>query len=240
MLLNFSGLQALVTGQGKMGIGWDTVKALHASGARVVAVSRRSLWSLANVFPQGPGVEPVCVDLGDWEVMERALGSVGPVDVLVNNAAVALLQLFLQTTKEAFDSGGAVGSGCPLSWLPDCGPGHDQPRHGVPGSSENVSSMAAHVTLPNLGWVRAPPETAPPAPRPQIRVNSVNPTVVLTAMGQQALSDPEFARKLKERHPLRQFAEVEDVVNSILFLLSDRSAPTSGSGIFVDAGYLAS
>ena len=63
----------------------------------------RSLWSLANVFPQGPGVEPVCVDLGDWEVMERALGSVGPVDVLVNNAAVVLLQPFLQTTEEAFD-----------------------------------------------------------------------------------------------------------------------------------------
>lgn len=35
-------------------------------------------------------------------------------------------------------------------------------------------------------------------------------------------------------------AETEDVVNSILFLLSDRSASTSGSGILVDAGYLAS
>ena len=33
---------------------------------------------------------------------------------------------------------------------------------------------------------------------------------------------------------------MEDVVNSILFLLSDRSASTSGSGILVDAGYLAS
>ena len=29
-------------------------------------------------------------------------------------------------------------------------------------------------------------------------------------------------------------------MNSILFLLSDRSASTSGSGILVDAGYLAS
>lgn len=35
-------------------------------------------------------------------------------------------------------------------------------------------------------------------------------------------------------------AEVEDVVNSILFLLSDLSASTSGSCILVDAGYLAS
>lgn len=42
--------------------------------------------------------------------------------------------------------------------------------------------------------------------RPQIRVNSVNPTVVLTAMGQKVSADPEFSRKLKERHPLRKFA----------------------------------
>uniref|UniRef100_A0A8C6C2F9 Uncharacterized protein n=1 Tax=Monodon monoceros TaxID=40151 RepID=A0A8C6C2F9_MONMO len=225
-LLNFSGLRALVTGQGKMRIGRDTMKALHASGARVVAVShtnadlvslskevrcRCPLWSL-----------PVSVDLGDWEAMEQALCDVGPVDVLVNNAAMALLQPFLETTKEVFDS----VSGEPIV-------SRGMISHGVPGSSVNVSSMAAHVTLPNLA-------TAPPAPRPQIRVNSVNPTVVLTAMGQEASSDPQFARKLKERHPLRQFAEAEDLVNSILFLLSDRSASTSGSGIFVDAGYLAS
>lgn len=35
-------------------------------------------------------------------------------------------------------------------------------------------------------------------------------------------------------------AEMEDVVNSILFLLSDRSASTSGSSLLVDAGYLVS
>lgn len=34
----------------------------------------------------------------------------------------------------------------------------------------------------------------------------MNPTVVLTAMGQQVCSDPEVVRKLKERHPLRKFA----------------------------------
>uniref|UniRef100_A0A8C9EC66 Uncharacterized protein n=1 Tax=Phocoena sinus TaxID=42100 RepID=A0A8C9EC66_PHOSS len=216
------------------GIGWDTMKALHASGARVVAVSHTSA-DLVSLSKEGPGVEPVSVDLGDWEAMEQALCDVGPVDVLVNNAAMALLQPFLETTKEAFDSvsGEDIVARGMIS-------------HGVPGSSVNVSSMAAHVTLPNLaayiceGGVCAPAETAPPAPRPQIRVNSVNPTVVLTAMGQEASSDPQFARKLKERHPLRQFAKAEDVVNSILFLLSDRSASTSGSGIFVDAGYLAS
>nr|XP_059853913.1 carbonyl reductase [NADPH] 2-like [Delphinus delphis] len=281
-LLNFSGLRALVTGQGKMGNGWDTMKALHASGARVVAVSHTNA-DLVSLSKEGPGVEPVCVDLGDWEAMEQALCDVGPVDVLVNNVAMALLQPFLETTKEAFDScadmaqaGVRWGQGAPSLGLQIVARGMISYR--VPGSSMNVSSMAAHVTLPNLAAYGESlcPNLSPHSMQEQlgsragphcypfptgstkgamtiltkamamelgphkIRVNSVNRTVVLTAMGQEASSDPQFARKLKERHPLRQFAEAEDVVNSILFLLSDRSVSTSGSGIFVDAGYLAS
>lgn len=61
------------------------------------------LWSPTNASPQCPGIEPVCVDLGDWEATEKALGGVGPVDLLVNNAAVALMKPFLETTKEVFD-----------------------------------------------------------------------------------------------------------------------------------------
>ena len=61
------------------------------------------LWSPTNASPQCPGIEPVCVDLGDWEATEKALGGVGPVDLLVYNAAVALMKPFLETTKEVFD-----------------------------------------------------------------------------------------------------------------------------------------
>lgn len=45
----------------------------------------------------------MCVDLGDWDATEAALSKVGDIDLLVNNAAVALLQPFLEVTKEAFD-----------------------------------------------------------------------------------------------------------------------------------------
>lgn len=61
------------------------------------------LWSPANASPQCPGIELVCVDLGDWKATEKALGGVGPVDLLVNNAAVALMRPFLEVTKEDFD-----------------------------------------------------------------------------------------------------------------------------------------
>ncbi|KAM5151148.1 carbonyl reductase [NADPH] 2 [Callospermophilus lateralis] len=244
MQLSFSGMRALVTGAGK-GIGRDTVKALHASGARVVAVSRTNA-DLVSLSKECPGVEPLCVDLGDWEATERALGSVGPVDLLVNNAAVALMQPFLEVTKEAFDRSFNVNlrSVFQVSQVVARG----MIDRGVPGSIVNVSSMVAYVPFPSLAAYSSTKGAMTMLTKAmamelgpyKIRVNSVNPTVVLTAMGKKVSADPEFSRKLKERHPLRKFAEVEDVVNSILFLLSDGSASTSGSSILVDAGYLAS
>lgn len=51
------------------------------------------------------------MDLGDWEATEKALGRIGPVDLLVNNAAVALVQPFIQSTKEVFDRWAPGGSG---------------------------------------------------------------------------------------------------------------------------------
>ncbi|KAI4533776.1 hypothetical protein MG293_016795 [Ovis ammon polii] len=233
MQLNFSGLRALVTGAGK-GIGRDTVKALHASGARVVAVSRTNA-DLVSLSKECPGIEPVCVDLGDWGATEKALGDVGPVDLLVNNAAVALMRPFLEVTKEDFDRSFSVNLRAVFQVSQIVARG--MINRGVPGSIVNVSSMVAHVPFPSLAAYSSTKGAMTTLTKSmalelgpyKIRVNSVNPTVVLTAMGQKVSADPEFSRKLKERHPLKKFAEVEDVVNSILFLLSDRSASTSGS-----------
>ncbi|XP_040091360.1 L-xylulose reductase [Oryx dammah] len=73
----------------------------------------------------------------------------------------------------------------------------------------------------------------------KIRVNAVNPTVVMTPMGQAAWSDPQKAKAMLDRIPLGRFAEVENVVDTILFLLSDRSSMTTGSTVPVDGGFLA-
>ncbi|XP_016070898.1 PREDICTED: carbonyl reductase [NADPH] 2-like [Miniopterus natalensis] len=193
-----------------------------------------------------PGIKPVCVDLSDWEATERALSGLGPMDLLVNNAAVALQQPFLETTKETFNRSFSVNvrSVFQVSRMVAQG----MIDRGVPGSIVNVSSALAYATLPNLAVYSSTKGAMTMLTKAmamelgphKIRVNSVNPTVVPTAMSQEVFRDPEVVRKLKERHPLRRFAELGDVVNSILFLLSDCSASTSGSSLLVDAGYLAS
>lgn len=41
---------------------------------------------------------------------------------------------------------------------------------------------------------------------PQIRVNSVNPTLVMTNMGKQVLENPDLFKRMQERHPLGKLA----------------------------------
>ncbi|EGW06279.1 L-xylulose reductase [Cricetulus griseus] len=243
MDLGLAGRRALVTGAGK-GIGRSTVLALQAAGARVVAVSRTQA-DLDSLASECPGVETVCVDLADWETTEKALSSVGPVDLLVNNAAVALLQPFLEVTKEACDTSFNVNLRAVIQVSQIVARG--MIARGVPGAIVNVSSQASQRALTNHSVYCSTKgaldmltkmmalELGPH----KIRVNAVNPTVVMTPMGRTNWGDPHKAKVMLDRIPLGKFAEVENVVDAILFLLSNRSSLTTGCTLPVDGGFLA-
>jgi NAD(P)-dependent dehydrogenase (short-subunit alcohol dehydrogenase family) len=85
-----SGRRAVVTGAGR-GIGRSVALALAREGADLVLLAR-SEDALRAVARQarGAGVraQPVACDVADAGSVERALARAGPVDVLVNNAAV--------------------------------------------------------------------------------------------------------------------------------------------------------
>lgn len=70
-----------------------------------------------------------------------------------------------------------------------------------------------------------------------IRVNSVCPTAVMTQMGRMAWADPVKAEGLTSRIPLRRFGEVREVIDPILFLLSNRSSFINGHHLPIEGGY---
>merc|ERR1719370_2454787 len=108
-----------------------------------------------------------------------------------------------------------------------------------PGSIVNVSSQASQAALTDhtiyCGTKVAALELGPK----KIRVNAVNPTVTMTAMGKVGWSDPAKAGPMLAKIPLGRFAEVEDVVNCILFLLSEKAAMVNGVTLPIDGGFLA-
>jgi len=101
MEIEFSGKRALVTGAGQ-GIGRALVKQLSKYGATVYALSK-SQENLESLKAEAEGVQTLQVDLCDWEATRKAVESVGHLDLLVNNAGIAILQPFMEITPESFD-----------------------------------------------------------------------------------------------------------------------------------------
>ncbi|GIX85176.1 hypothetical protein CEXT_786371 [Caerostris extrusa] len=86
MEILFHGKRALVTGAGK-GIGRAMALKLAECGAEVVAVSRTQS-DLDALKKEHAKIQPLCLDVGNWEVTKNALKGVGPIDLLVNNAGI--------------------------------------------------------------------------------------------------------------------------------------------------------
>ena len=73
-----------------------------------------------------------------------------------------------------------------------------------------------------------------------IRVNSVNPGLVMTQIHKRAgMSDDDIAKyfeRAKTTHPLERFGELEDVTQAIAFLASDNASFITGEHLHVDGG----
>jgi len=240
---DFKQQRVLVTGAGK-GIGREIATMLHRFNAQVIALSRTE--SDLQGLKEETGCETIIAELGDPEAARRAAEQAGKVDLLVNNAAIAILQPFLQTTVEAWDKTMAVNlrgvmivSQMVAKQMID---------RGVRGSIVNVSSMASFQALHDhaaycaskAGLDQLSAVMAVELGQYGIRVNSVNPTVVLTEMGKRAWSDPVKGGPMLARIPLRRFAECEDIASVVCFLLTDGAAMLNGLALRIDGGFLIS
>lgn len=118
-------------------------------------------------------------------------------------------------------------------------------KRGVKGSIVNISSQASKVGLHNHVSYCASKGALDQMTRVMalelgehgIRVNAVNPTVIMTKMAKAAWSDEKKAAGMLSRIPLGKFGEVEDVVNATLFLLT--AEMITGHTLPVDGGFLA-
>ncbi len=238
--IRFDGQRALVTGAGK-GIGREIATLLAACGATVVALGR-SAADLATLAAE-IGAETIVADLADVAAAREAAAQAGAIDLLVNNAGISILQPFLETTPEAFDDVMAVNVRAVLVVSQVVAAG--MVARGQGGAIVNVSSQASLIALADHAAYCASKGALDQLTRVmalelgphQIRVNAVNPTATLTAMGAMAWGDPTKGDPLRAKIPLGRFAQPRDVAHAVAYLLSAQADMIHGVTLPIDGGY---
>jgi NAD(P)-dependent dehydrogenase (short-subunit alcohol dehydrogenase family) len=240
-----AGRTAIVTGAGR-GIGAAIARSLDAAGARVVLVARTGseLDEVAAALAHDPVT--VVADLGTPDgpsaAAEAAIAALdGRVDVLVNNAAVAIrkpsedltaaeiqhvldvnVRGVLLLTVAVLPAMLAAGAGSIVS-LSSISGLRGTPRRAVYAASKAAIDGMTRALAMEYG------------PR-GIRANAVAPGVVPTALWVEHLAKPGVNDDVLGTIPMRRLTEADEIADVVTFLASDASRAITGETISADGG----
>jgi NAD(P)-dependent dehydrogenase (short-subunit alcohol dehydrogenase family) len=241
---SLNGRTALVTGASR-GIGAATARALDHAGARV-ALAARDGDALAEVAAD-LAHDPVTLtaDLAEVEAPRRlglaALEALGWVDILVNNAATAARLPTVDLEAQLIDTMYAVNVRAPLLLIGTLLPSMIERGS---GSIINLSSVSGVVGTPRRAAYAATKGAIDAATRSLamelgphgIRVNSIAPGVVDTALWEKNKAIPGVVEAIDAQTPLRRWSQPDDIADVVVFLASDAARFITGETISADGG----
>ncbi|CAG7837800.1 unnamed protein product [Allacma fusca] len=246
---SFKGKSVIVTGAGR-GIGRGIAVKLHELGANVYAVSKNPD-NLTTLKTECPNTHPVAVDLSNWEATREAVEKLPVVDYLVNNAGILIGGNFLDVLPQDFDAVCNVNLKAVINISQVVAKKIIAAEK--PGSIVNVSSVAGLKAIPEVctystlkaGLDHLTKIMAIELAPFKIRVNSVNPGAVLTDMLASTLKQitpqsdgTSMLDGLNARIPATQkIIEIDEIVATTLYLLSDAAPMITGSSVALDGGY---
>lgn len=234
---------ALVTGAGRA-VGRAIAQQLGAAGAAVavVATSRaRADATVDAIRSAGGEASGFTADLADPGSIPGLVQSVeqifGEVDILINNAGIALFAPTAEFEVSSFDKMFASNVRAPFFLVAAFAPGMAARGH---GSIISVSSMAGGVGLVGgaaYGATKASLEAMTRAWAAEysasgVRVNAIAPGPVYTP----SPSGPEFITALGETTPMHRASQPEEIAEVVAFLASPRASYVTGTTVAADGG----
>ena len=239
-MTDFSGRPILVTGAAG-GIGSAIVRRLVAANADVV-VSGRTEQSLHDIAAE-TGCRTAPFDLTSEDEIAAALADLDLWGVVNCGGYGGEIATPMETDIGVFDKVIAINARGTL--LVTKYAARTMIRLGRGGAIVNVSSQASLVALQNhvsYGSSKAAVDnitrvSALELGRYGIRVNSVNPGVVMTEMSEFYWGRPEIGGPYIEQMPLGRWATQDEIAGPVLFLLSDDASMITGVHLPIDGGY---
>lgn len=239
-MTDFNGRPVLVTGAAG-GIGSATVRHLVAAGADVIA-SDRSTELLAKLDSLGD-VRTVPIELTSEESIEAALAGLEVWGVVNCGGWGGVIAPLTEADIDVFDRVMSINARGALLMIKHAAASMIEAGNG--GAIVNVSSQAALVALSghvSYGASKAALDhitrvSALELGPYNIRVNSVNPTVVMTAMSAPYWGQAHIQHQFLNLMPLGRWATEDEIAAPIVFLLSDDASMISGVTLPIDGGY---
>lgn len=241
-MTDFNGRTVLVTGASG-GIGGETVRQLVAAGADVIA-SGRSEEALEALHAE-TGARVLPFDLTSEDSVRDALDGLDVYGVVNCGGFGGEIATPMDTDIEVFDK--VITTNTRGALLVTKYTSRSMIRLGRGGAIVNVSSQASLVALRghiSYGSSKAALDnitrvSALELGEYNIRVNGVNPTVVMTPMSAWYWGRDDIQGPFLEQMPLGRWATEPEIAAPIVFLLSDGASMISGVSLAIDGGYTA-
>lgn len=239
--------RALVAGASS-GIGAACAVALAEQGAQVTLCARREpeLRALADEMrAEGLQAEILPLDITDIAAVEAALAGRPAFDILVNSAGLARHSPATETTPGDYDA--VTNLNTRAAYFLTRAVAKGLLAAGKPGSLINITSQMAHVGGPDRAVYSATKHAVEGMTKSMaiewgkqgIRVNTIAPTFIRTALTAATFANPERAAWIASKIKLGRVGEVTDIMGAVAFLASDASAMVTGTSLIVDGGWTA-
>lgn len=244
------GKVVIVTGASS-GIGKAAAVLFAKKGSTVVAVGRneKELTSLGrSVKSKSGAIKPYLADLTQMSQVERlaseTIHNYGQIDVLVNSAGIIRNGSIETTTLDEWDKMFNINLRSVFALTQKCLPYLIESK----GNIVNVSSVAGTRSFPNIlayGVSKAALDqmtrsAAMELASKGVRVNAVNPGVVVTNIHKRGGMDDDaykaFLERSKETHPIGRVGTPAEVAELIYFLASDKASWITGATYAIDGG----
>lgn len=238
---------ALVTGAAQ-GIGYACAQALQEDGARLILADINAEGVVEAAKKLGNGAVGLACDMGDPAQISAMFDKIeaehGPVEILVNNAGIAMPGDFLETSLEQFQK--VIDVNLTGTFVALQRAAKTMVANQIEGAIVNMSSINAVVAIPSIaaysaskGGVMQLTKASSLALAPHnIRVNAVGPGSIDTEMMAGVNANPEAMKMVMSRTPLKRVGSAKEIGDVVAFLASKKASYVTGETIYVDGGRL--
>lgn len=250
------GQTALVTG-GSSGIGMGVALALVKAGANVIvnysSSEKAANEVVAEIKAMGANAIAIKADVSKEDqvqnMFKEAISTFGTIDILVNNAGMQkdakFEEMTLQQWQDVVDVNLTGQFLCAREAIREfLKRGMVPERSKALGKIICMSSVHEHIPwgghanyAASKGAIKMLMQTlAQEYGDRKIRVNSISPGAIQTAINKEAWETPKALDDLMSLIPYNRIGQPEDVGNLAVFLASDDSDYITGASIFIDGG----